>query len=297
MFRYRPSSFFLTSMDHLNQLRRLASRRGTKIEHRHTRLDVHQQRRYHTDHFLSADVAHVCFGDEKLLKGGEGREAADDILGCGHEPRQLIGKPGHWLRCLDKFAFVGDGRDLGNVEVSQTLLNCQGMPVSCQLCADGIARSYSRLRSGEAEAVGKISAEGLPEQLLVFRRGQIELVVISFKLDIMTDDISLIRPIVASTTWAKAASASAPALKRQIQDQDRSSVLTLLPPRLPMLRMIRGRASKVVMRVFRKSVRGCGKAFSEDQPGLNCSALHGTSKSTSTVIQMISCEIVKFEFL
>jgi hypothetical protein len=126
---YFASAFFFASMHHLNQLGRLAARRGTQIQNRHSRLEVHDQWRYHTHNFLTAYVSHVGLGHKELLERCERRKASNNILRRGHEPSQLVRIPRNCLWWFNDLAFVCDRSDLRNVVVLQSLLNCQSMPV------------------------------------------------------------------------------------------------------------------------------------------------------------------------
>jgi hypothetical protein len=118
----------LTLVDHLEQLRRLASRSSAHVKDGHTRAEVHQHGGDHTDNLLSANISNARLGDQELLECGEGRELANDVLGGSHPPSQVVGVPGHGLRRLDGSAIlVLDLDDLGDVSGLEKALDSEGV--------------------------------------------------------------------------------------------------------------------------------------------------------------------------
>jgi hypothetical protein len=106
----------LALVNHLEQLRRLASRSSTHVKYGHARAEIHQHRGDHADDFLSADVSNARLGDEELLECGEGRELANDVLGGSHPPSKLVGVPGHRLGRFNRSAILMlDLDDLGDI--------------------------------------------------------------------------------------------------------------------------------------------------------------------------------------
>lgn len=98
---YLVNSGLLSNVNHLQQLRGLATRRSAHVKDSHARAQIHEHRWDHTDNLLSADVSNASLGDEELLEGGEGWEFSDDVLGRGHPPGKLIGVPWHSQGWLD----------------------------------------------------------------------------------------------------------------------------------------------------------------------------------------------------
>jgi hypothetical protein len=118
-------------VNHLEQLRSLASRSSAHVENGHTRSEVHQHRRNHADDFLSADVSNARLGDQELLECGEGRELANDVLGSSHPPSQLVGVPRHGARRLDGSAILMlDLDDFGDVSGLKKVLDSESVASS-----------------------------------------------------------------------------------------------------------------------------------------------------------------------
>lgn len=114
-------------MDHFDQLSGFASRCGTKVQDGHVGLEVHKKRWDHAHNLLSGDVSHICLGDKELLERGKRLESSDDVFRSGHVPSQLVGVPVDRTGSIDISTFVGDGGDLGDIEIAETLLDGEGV--------------------------------------------------------------------------------------------------------------------------------------------------------------------------
>lgn len=123
-------SGLLAAVDHLKELSGLAAGGGAHVEDGHAGTKVHEKGRDHGDDLLAGDVADAGLGNQELLEGREGRELADDVLGGGHPPGELVGVPGHSLRGLDNGAIVGDLGNLGNVTGLEEVLDSDSVSVA-----------------------------------------------------------------------------------------------------------------------------------------------------------------------
>lgn len=120
---------FFATMNHLNKLRGLASRSCTHIKHDHSRAEIHEAGWNHAHNFLSANVAHSRLGNKEFLESREWRELANNVLGRGHPPSQLVGVPSNRLGRFDGSAIlVFNICNLGDISCLKEPLDSQGMP-------------------------------------------------------------------------------------------------------------------------------------------------------------------------